>query len=123
MKKSNKFTFTSRLQSFKYAIEGVILFFKTEHNAWIHLLSALTVVLFGIYFQLSKTEWCLIVFAIGFVLVTEIINTSLEHLTDLVTPDYHEKAKKVKDLAAGGVLISAIVAVIIGVIVFSPKIM
>jgi diacylglycerol kinase len=122
MKKSNKFTFSARLQSFKYAIEGIFILFKTEHNAWIHLFSGFIVALFGFYLNLSKAEWCFIVFAIGFVIVTEIINTSIEHLTDIVAPSFHEKAKKVKDLAAGGVLISAIVAGVIGLIVFLPKI-
>ena len=123
MKESNKFSISARLQSFKFAIEGILLLFKTEHNAWIHILSGLIVTFLGIYLKLSKTEWCFIVFAIGFVFVTEILNTSIEYLTDLVSPNYNEKAKKVKDLAAGGVLFSTITAVIIGLIIFWPKIM
>ena len=94
-----------------------------QHNAWIHLLSALLVIFMGFYMSLSITEWCFIVFAIGFVFVAEIINTSIEYLTDLVSPNYHEKAKKVKDLAAGGVLIASIIALSIGLIIFLPKLL
>ncbi len=123
MNKSNKFSISNRIQSFKFAIEGIILLLKTEHNAWIHLLSALLVIFIGFYMSLSITEWCFIVFAIGFVFVAEIINTSIEYLTDLVSPNYHEKAKKVKDLAAGGVLIASIIALSIGLIIFLPKLL
>ncbi len=123
MNKSNKFSISNRIQSFKFAIEGIILLLKTEHNAWIHLLSALLVIFMGFYMSLSITEWCFIVFAIGFVFVAEIINTSIEYLTDLVSPNYHEKAKKVKDLAAGGVLIASIIALSIGLIIFLPKLL
>lgn len=121
MKQQNKFSLTNRLKSFKYALQGIALLFKTEHNAWIHLGATIFVISLGSFFYLTVTEWCLTLFAIGFVFITEILNTSIEYLTDLVSPTYHEKAKKVKDLAAAAVLVASIVAIIIGLFVFLPK--
>jgi len=83
---------------------------------------AIVVVVFGFIYELSTTEWCLIIFAIGTVFSTEIINTALEYVSDLVSPEKNLKVKRIKDLAAGGVLISAIMAAIIGLIIFIPKI-
>lgn len=112
------FSISKRLESFTYAFNGIRTLFSTEHNAWIHLVAALTVMLLGKFFGLSNYEWCLIAIAIGLVFIAEIINTAIEKLTDMISPQYSESAKKVKDLAAGGVLIAAFVAVIIGVFVF-----
>jgi len=121
-KKNNKFSIKSRIKSFDYAFQGILFFIKTQHNAWIHLLMAIVVVVFGFIYELSTTEWCLIIFAIGMVFSTEIINTALEYVSDLVSPEKNLKVKRIKDLAAGGVLISAIMAAIIGLIIFIPKI-
>lgn len=110
-----------RLNSFKYAFTGIAILFKTQPNAKIHLVFMFLVILAAWFFSISVTEWCLILFAIGFVLAAETFNTALEFLTDLVSPDYHELAGKTKDVAAGGVLIAAITAIIIGLVVFLPK--
>jgi diacylglycerol kinase (ATP) len=77
---------------------------------------------FGAYVGLTGTEWCLIFVAIGLVIGTEVINTAVESLTDLASPEYHPLAGRVKDVAAGGVLVCAICAAIIGVIIFGPHI-
>lgn len=103
---------------FKYAFNGLRVFFKTQLNAKIHLIAAVIVIACGFYYQISKTDWIALTFAIGLVLTTEALNTAIEFLTDKVSPEYSEEAKKVKDVAAGAVLISAITAVIIGLIVF-----
>ncbi|MBI9037325.1 MAG: diacylglycerol kinase family protein [Bacteroidales bacterium] len=121
-KKNNKFSIKSRIKSFDYAFQGILFFIKTQHNARIHLLMAIVVVVFGFIYELCITEWCLIIFAIGMVFSTEIINTALEYVSDLVSPEKNLKVKRIKDLAAGGVLISAITAAIIGLIIFIPKI-
>ena len=84
----------------------------------IHLLAAIVVLIAGFVLQINSTEWCLIVFAIVGVWVSEMFNTSIEVLTDLVSPDYHELAGKVKDIAAGGVVLATLGAVVIGGIVF-----
>ena len=118
----NKFSITKRLLSFKYAFNGIGYMLKTQHNSWIHIIAAITVIILGLIYKVSSVEWCLLVFAIGLVFTTEMINTSIEKLADICTPDYNEKAGKVKDVAAGAVLITAIISVIIGLIIFLPKI-
>jgi diacylglycerol kinase len=83
----------------------------------------LVVVFFGFYFKVSGLEWIALVFAIGFVLVTETLNTAIEIDIDLTSPEYHPYAKDTKDVAAASVLLSVFIAVIIGLIIFLPKIL
>ena len=104
--KNSGFTFRKRLASFRYAFNGIRLLIQKEHNAWIHCFAAICVVIAGFFFGLSQTEW---------------INSSIESLADLVSPEYNEIIKKTKDLAAGAVLIMAIAAAIVGSIIFFPK--
>ena len=78
-------------------------------------------IFFGFYLNINPIEWCLVIFAIGMVIAAEGFNTSIEYLTNLVTSDYHELAKKTKDVAAGAVFLTAITAAIIGTIIFLPK--
>jgi len=118
---NNKFSIKKRLQSFTYAFKGIIFAIKTQHNLWIHLTASVLVVVFGFYFQISIYEWIAVILCIGSVITSEIFNSAIEALTDLVSPDYNEKAGLVKDLAAGAVLISAIISAIIGLIIFIPK--
>jgi diacylglycerol kinase (ATP) len=109
-----------RANSFRYAFKGLKLFFATQHNSWIHLFATCSVVAAGFFFGITKTEWLFVVAAIALVLITEMLNTAIEFLVDLVSPDYNELAGKVKDLASGAVLFAALMAVIIGVLVFGP---
>ena len=111
-----------RLKSFKYAFKGLIDLTKTQPNARIHLLIAAVVIAAGIYFKLSAAEWSVLVLTIAMVFAAEAFNTALEYLTNLVSPTYHPLAGKTKDVAAAGVLITAIAAVLIGIIIFLPKI-
>ncbi len=117
------FSLRQRLHSFRYAFLGIQLMIKTQHNFWIHLASTVLVVIAGFLFHISPTEWMLVIFAIGMVLSAETFNSAIEQLTDLVSPDFHPKAGRVKDLAAGAVLFSSIAAALIGLIIFVPKIM
>ena len=94
---------------------------QKEHNAWIHCFAAICVVIVGFYFGLSEVEWIAVMIVIGAVLSAEAVNSSIESLADLVSPEYNEAIKKTKDLAAGAVLIMAIVAAIVGLIIFLPK--
>lgn len=110
-----------RIDSFGFAFKGVLELLKTQTNARIHLCAAVIVFISGYYFQITSTEWCLCIFTISAVLAAEAFNTALEFLTDLVSPDYHILAGKTKDVAAAGVLITAIGAAIIGLIIFLPK--
>ncbi|MFK7773006.1 MAG: diacylglycerol kinase family protein [Saprospiraceae bacterium] len=111
-----------RLQSFKFALKGIRLLFSSETNAKIHLAFTFLVIAGGLFFSINSTEWCLLVLSIVMVLCAEGMNTAIEYLTDLVSPNFHELAGKTKDVAAGAVLISAIGSATVGCIIFLPKI-
>ncbi|MCF8369310.1 MAG: diacylglycerol kinase family protein [Bacteroidales bacterium] len=118
---SGKFSLKKRMESFKYAFNGIILLSR-EHNAWIHFVAALLVIILGFIFNISFFEWMVILICIGLVLSLELMNTAIENLTNLVSPGINPKAGRIKDIAAGAVLISAIISAIIGVMIFLPKI-
>ena len=110
------------INSFKYAIEGIISSFKTERNMKIHVLAMIVVIALGLFFKLNKVEWCFIIIAIASVISAELFNTAIETVVDMICPERNPKAKLAKDIAAGAVLIVAICAAIIGFIVFGPKV-
>lgn len=116
------FSIIKRIQSFEHAGSGIKVFLKTTHNAWVEIVIGALVVWLGFVFSISQTEWLFLILCIGFVLTAEAFNTALEFDIDLTSPEYHEYAKYTKDVAAGAVLISSITAVIIGLIIFIPKI-
>jgi diacylglycerol kinase len=118
-----KFSIIKRLKSFKYAFSGLKILVKEEHNARIHLFATVVVSIAGFVFKISKIEWIAVIFAIGFVIVLEIFNSAIENIADFVCPGEHDKIKKIKDLSAAAVLVSAIAALIIGSIIFIPKIL
>ncbi len=107
-----------RILSFKYAIAGMATLLKEEPNARIHLVVASIVIGLGVYFDLYLIEWLAIAGCIGMVLFAEAMNSSIEALADHVSPKRHPQIKKVKDLAAAGVLFVAITAAVIGVSIF-----
>ena len=109
-------------EKFLNAFRGLYVFSKTTRHLFIHIITALTVIIFGFYFRISNIEWTLLVFAIGFVFVSEIFNTAIEIDIDLTSPEYHPYARDTKDVAAAAVLLSVFVAVIVGLIIFLPKI-
>lgn len=111
------------LRSFGYAINGLLALFRYENNAKFHLLAAGLAVFTGVLFRLNTFEWALIVVAIGGVWATEAFNTALEKLCNLVSPDFHPQVKAIKDLAAAAVLVMALVAFVIGLIIFGQKLM
>ncbi len=115
--------FKKRIESFGFAFAGIRHFLKSEPNVILHIIAGFFAIALGFICDISTTEWCLLVFAIGFVLSAEAFNTSIEYLTDLVSPDYHELAGKTKDVAAAAVLLAAIAAAVIGLIIFLPKIL
>lgn len=119
--KNSGFTFHKRLASFRYAFNGIRLLIQKEHNAWIHCFAAICVIGAGIFLGLSSMEWIAVSIVIGAVLAAEAINSAIEALADLVSPEYNAAIKKTKDLAAGAVLITAIAAAIVGFIIFLPK--
>ena len=110
------------IRSFKYAGMGIYSLFRYENNARIHLIACIVVVIAGVILHISAVEWCIIVILIGLVWSAEAMNTAIEKLADVVSPQYNPGIKDVKDLAAAGVLILAISAVVAGSVIFIPKI-
>jgi len=110
-----------RIRSFVYAGRGIRLVFSSEANMKIHIVVATLVVICGFIFNINTTEWIACLLCIGLVFGAEMINTAIEDVVDLASPDHHELAGKAKDIAAGAVLICAIVSVIIGILIFLPK--
>jgi diacylglycerol kinase (ATP) len=117
------FSFTGRIRSFKYAFAGIWTMLKSQKNAWIHAFASLAVVTVGFVLGISPAEWCWLVLAIIVVWMAEALNTAIEFLADVASPEFHPLVKKAKDVAAGAVLISAIGAIIIGIIIIGPYVL
>jgi len=109
------------LNSFKYAFQGFSYASKTQLNFRIHLGATLVALLLGWYLRISPAEWLWIALTIALVLTAELLNTAIETLTDLVSPDWNEKAGHIKDVSAAAVTITAVFAVVVGCIIFLPK--
>lgn len=116
----SNFSLKARLKSFVYAGRGIAAVMRGEHNMWIHLFVATTVIIAGIYFEITRTEWVLLILCIALVLAAEVFNSAIEQLTNLVSPGHHELAGKTKDMAAGAVLVTAAAAAICGLVIFWP---
>lgn len=108
------------IASFKYALDGIFVFVKEEKHAILHTIGAITAISIAYLLGINKVDWCLILFAIGVVIISEILNSAIERLVDLSSPSYHPLAKKAKDLGAAGVLVASVLAVIVGLIIFIP---
>lgn len=109
------------VKSFQYAIEGIIVAIKKERNLKIHIFIMILVIICGIIFKISTIEWIICIILFGLVISLELVNTAIENTVDLVTLEKNPKAKIAKDVAAGAVLVSAIISAIIGLIIFIPK--
>ena len=109
------------VNSFGYAFKGIGHLIKLENNARVHLLATICIAGLGFWHNLLAKEWALLTIVIGIVWITEILNTALERLTDLVSPNYHKLAGQAKDLGAAAVLLASLVAVIVGLLIFIPK--
>ena len=112
--------FSALVKSFYYAISGLLTALRLGRNIKVHCLAALIVTVAGMAVSLSSIEWAILVVMIAQVMVTELVNSSLEFVVDLVSPHYHTLAKYAKDIAAGAVLLSASAAVIVGGLIFWP---
>lgn len=106
--------------SFKHALDGLVHAFVTQPNFRFHLGATFIVSLVGFYFRLEQLEWLILLFTFLLVITTEMLNTALEAIVDLISPDYHAAAKIAKDTAASMVLVSAFGSVIIGLVIFIP---
>ena len=114
------FEISARLRSFTYAGRGIWLTLVSQHNAWIHAVATIMVVVVGYLLGISRVEWCLIVLACAAVWTAEALNTAVEFLADATTQEHHPLIGQAKDVAAGAVLITAIAAIINATIIFGP---
>lgn len=110
------------INSFKYAIEGIIASFKSERNMKIHALATIIVIILGVILKINIVEWCFCIISIVLVISAELFNTAIENIVDMICQEKNEKAKLIKDISAGAVLVLAIGAFIVGIIIFIPKI-
>lgn len=111
-----------RLKSVRFSLKGIWLLITTEASIKIQIVIAIIAIIMGFYFEISTTEWLIQTLMIGIVLVAESLNTGIEKLSDFVHPDYHSKIGFVKDVSAGAVGIAAIISLIVGGIIYIPKI-
>jgi len=112
-----------RVVGFRYAWAGLKTVVKKESNFQLHLVAMTIVVAAGFFFHLSLIEWAVILLTIGLVLITEMINSVIERVMDFIQPGYDERIKEIKDIAAGVVLVTALISVVVGILIFGPKIM
>ena len=112
-----------RMKSFKYAFNGLNFVFKTQINFKIHLVAAIFAIASGIWLKINYFEWLILIIVIFFVLIAETFNTVVEKIMDYINPDFDEKIGIIKDLAAAAVLLAAILSIIVGLIIFLPKLL
>ena len=119
----SKFSVHARLRSFVYAGRGIRTLLMSQHNAWIHLTASLLVVSGAIAFRLERLEWMVLIATLVAVWTAESLNTAIELVCDVASPEFHPLVAKAKDVAAGAVLICALGAVAIGALVFAPHLL
>lgn len=123
MSDKKRFSIVARGRSFKHAFRGVGIIFRTQHNAWVHGVIALAVLALGLWLDISAGEWAVVILSITSVLGAEAFNTAMEIDIDLTSPNYHPYARDTKDVASAAVLITAMGALIVGLIIFLPKVL
>ncbi|MGF1638088.1 MAG: diacylglycerol kinase [Cyclobacteriaceae bacterium] len=121
MQESGKFSIKKRVKSFSFAINGLKYLIRNEHNARIHLLATICVIVLGVLLGLKPAEWISIVLVIGLVLISELFNSAIEKLADMIDPTWNTKIGLIKDYCAAAVLLSSIISVIVGGFIFIPK--
>ncbi len=117
-----KKSFKRFFSSFKHSFDGLYVAYRDEQSMLLHLVATIIVVTGGIYFGIDLLEWLIVAILIGLVLGAELINTAIEAVTDIASPDYHDLAKVAKDTASASVLVYSTVAMIGGIIIFGPRI-
>lgn len=117
------FSIAARMRSIGYALRGIGIMLRTQHNAWIHAFASVVVLAAGAIFRISAGEWLAVVLAIVSVWTAEALNTAFEALCDVASPEFHPLVERAKDVAAGAVLIAALGAAIIGILVFGPRLL
>ncbi len=115
--------FLSRIQSFRHAFRGWHYALRTQRNAWIHSVIATAVFIVGLWLQLPPRDWAVIILTAALVFSAEFLNTSIEAVVDLASPDHHPLAKIGKDVGAAAVLVSALAAILIGLLLLGPPLL
>ena len=123
LSEKKRFSLVARAKSFKYAVRGMGIILKTQHNFWVQIGATVIVAIMGFYFSISNTEWCILILAISSVFVAESFNTAIEIDINLTSPQYHPYARDTKDVAAGAVLLAVLGAILVGMVIFLPKIL
>lgn len=118
-----RFSLRARLASFGPAFRGLASVLREQHNARIHAVATVGVVALGVGLGIDRGDWIAIALAIGLVWAAEALNSALEALCDVVSPERHPRIRVAKDAAAGGVLISALAAAVVGLLVFGPRLL
>ena len=118
---SEKKYLQSRLRSFRIALEGIKYVLISQQNARIHTVISLAVILLAVLFKITRLEWIGLLLVIGLVWTAEIFNTAMEVMVDMVSPDHSQGGKIIKDISAGAVLICAFISVLVGILIFGPK--
>jgi diacylglycerol kinase (ATP) len=111
----------SRIASFRHAFTGWWYVLRTQHNAWIHAVSSVAILVVALWAGLERLEWAILILTVALVWVAEFVNTAVETLVDLLSPEIHPLAKIAKDIAAASVLIAALAAVVVGLLLLGPK--
>ena len=123
MARLERFSFAARIRGVRYALRGVGVMLRTQHNAWVHAVATAAALIAGFALQISLGEWLAIILAIIVVWATEALNTAFEFLCDIASPEFHPTVERAKNVAAGAVLISAVGAAVIGLLIFGPKLL
>ncbi len=121
MKNPNDNFLRGRIRSLKFAMRGAYLLVTTEHSIMVQFSIGIIMTVLGFVMQITTVEWMFQLLAIGMVLVAESLNTGIEKLSDFVHPDYHKRIGFIKDISAGAATFAAIIAIIIGLLIYLPK--
>jgi diacylglycerol kinase len=119
--KDTRFSWHARAKSFTYAWSGIKAILQTEHNTWIHLAFTIVATILGFVLHISRVEFMVLIIVMALVWVTEMLNTCIEKTMDFITLEQHPQIKIVKDIAAAAVLVMSMAAVVVGCLIFIPK--
>ncbi len=122
VKKNQPFSLWARGKSFEYALKGIRAFFRSEHNATLHLLATAVVIILAVVFPVTTAEAAVLAISVGFVWAAELFNTAIEKVMDFISVEKQPQIKYIKDLSAAAVLVAAVAAATAGLVVFIPKI-
>ena len=111
-----------RWKSLGYALSGAVYLVRNEHSIMVQMTIGVLITIAGFYFEIAAWEWAVQIFAIGLVLAAEGLNTAIERLCDFIHPDHDPRIGRIKDIAAGGVTFAALAAIIVGLIIYLPKV-